>query len=188
MERVEVVLCRDCQDFRQEVKATRTIGTTAVCDEHWRNRLGQKFTAPTAPALTARELPEEKAMDRRASKLDAEAMQRDRDAGTRVTEIAKKHQCIPASVYNHTTGNGSGIKRAARRLTLAEKAAAALSTDARHGNRGRPKKADAARNGHANGSVPLLTVVATDKACDGMWDALSLEEKADLLNRLHEKD
>jgi hypothetical protein len=129
------------------------------CEEHYRKEAGlpplhsasgkeiHSFTpaAPAAPpvvkigaeARTA--AAEEKgepmnSKDGRASKLGAAGMQRDRDAGMRVAEIAKKYKCNPASVYNNTKSNG--IVRP--RKTLAEKAAAALSTDGRHANRGRP--------------------------------------------------
>ena len=44
------------------------------------------------------EEPEEKEEEH----MDAEKMQRDRDAGMSVKDIAKKYDCHPASVYNNT--------------------------------------------------------------------------------------
>ena len=57
--------------------------------------------------------------DGRQSKLDVEAMQRDRDAGMSCVQLAAKYKCHVASVYAHTKASGK---------------------DRRHANPGRPSK------------------------------------------------
>jgi len=150
-------LCRTCETLGIHRPATRILPSGGGrCEEHYRKEAGlpplksnsgkeiSSYGGPSAHPPAAAAAERENTMkdgDGRASKLDHEAMQRDRDAGIRVVEIAKKYKCHAASVYLYTKGTGKGILHAAPRKTLAEKAAAALSTDGRHVNRGRPRKA-----------------------------------------------
>lgn len=149
-------LCRTCETAGMHTPATRILPSGGGrCEEHFRKEAGLpplksasgKEIHSMVPAVKIgaearsaaaeeRENIVKNKEDGRASKLDAAAMQRDRDAGISVAEIAKKNHCNPGSVYNHT--KGSGEKRIAHWPSIAKKTAAALSTDGRHGNRGRP--------------------------------------------------
>jgi hypothetical protein len=169
------VLCRDCQDLQREVKATRWIGKTPVCEEHYANRLGVKHAVPAAPA-------EETAMPVRAQ-VDWEAAQRDRDAGMTTTAIGTKYGVSCPTVCAHTKPSKKG-----RLAMVAERGKEIIGAAKTHPKVGRPRKDAAAHNSHANGNAVLLTVEATPELCDEAWGALTLEEKADLLNRLHEED
>jgi len=160
-------LCRTCETMGIHTPATRILPSGGGrCEEHYRKEAGLPplrsasgkeihsvavgSAAPAAAAAppavkigseakAAAAKEKEDPMnseDGRRSKFDAAAMQADRDAGMSCPQIAKKYACHKASVYNHT--KGSGEKRIAHRPSIAEKAAMALSTDGRHGNRGRP--------------------------------------------------
>jgi hypothetical protein len=146
------------------------------CEEHYRKEAGlpplhsasgkeiHSFT-PAPPAAQ----PEEKeepmnSEDGRASKMDAAGMQRDRDAGMRVTEIAEKYKCHPASVYNHTHAPAGSGKKIVHRPSLAEKAAAALSTDGRHNNSGRSRKVLKKATGASGGYQDALEDLRTCRA------------------------
>jgi len=103
----------------------------------------------------------------RKLEVDWNAVQRDRDAGARVSELEKKYGVSNASIYLHTRSNG---KR-----------------HAGGGKKGRtPKSAGAVpRGAHADGSGRVTLEVSAELA-DAIWAALSLPRKAQLLQRLNE--
>jgi len=156
-------LCRDCRDLQLEVKATRMIGKTPVCDEHMRQRLGMPATARgIAPAILGRaamETAKETKVMATGKQLDEavqSAIRRDAAAGMPLGEIAKKHK-VSWPTAKRYAGGANGGKHA-----------------------GRPKSAA------KSADVGVAYEAALQELCDGIWAALPLGKKAALLNRLQE--
>lgn len=131
-------LCRDCRDLQIEVKATRLIGRTPVCDEHMRKRLGMpalakatagepktRGIAPMAPARAAMETAKEaKAMRKQTDVAVQIAIRRDAAAGMSLNEIAAKHKVSWPTAKRYAGGaNGGkhagGVPKAPRPLGAA---------------------------------------------------------------------
>lgn len=150
-------LCRDCQDLRREVKATRIVVKTPVCDEHWRQRLGQ----PPAPVKL-----EEMKMGR-TSRIDESTIARiqsDAKEGLSFSQIAEKRS------VSWPTAKRYASERNGRPYAGGGGAKAAKST-----LRGGRFK-DAAKDSY---SIQL-----TSAGMDALWNGLPPEKKAELLTHL----
>lgn len=158
-------LCRDCNDLGRSVKATRFAGMTPVCDAHILQRLGSPALG-SAAARIAREMKsqaplepqEEKPMIDDATKA---AIRKDYATGMKKGEIAAKHAVSGPTVKKIVEAQGNFVGASAR------------STKPKAG------RAKAAPAG-------VATLRATPQLVDGIWASLSLEKKAELLNRLSE--
>jgi len=97
--------CRDCKDLGQRVQADRVLnGGTGVCNRHFRARMGM-------PAIAQETKIFEKGLTMKKS-IDWEAVQRDRDAGTPVSELEKKYGVSNPTIYTKTHGSKNGNNRA----------------------------------------------------------------------------
>lgn len=100
-------LCLPCKNRGREVKAHRLVGTVPMCDDCYRGK-PQPPPAPRATIIETDLRPEAapggsmETTDGRRGKIDWAAAQRDRDAGLRVAEIAKKYGVSDVSVYTRT--------------------------------------------------------------------------------------
>ncbi|MBZ5702121.1 MAG: hypothetical protein LAN84_09760 [Acidobacteriia bacterium] len=122
-------LCRDCRDLQLEVKATRLIGRTPVCDEHMRKRLGMppetRGISPVAAARAAIETTkEEKAMPKRTDEGTRAKILEDHAAGMGINAIATKHGMAWGTVNAIVKANGGkhgggGVPKAPRPLGAA---------------------------------------------------------------------
>ncbi|MGO9641430.1 MAG: hypothetical protein ACLP1Y_09020, partial [Candidatus Acidiferrales bacterium] len=94
-----------------------------------------------------------------------DAMQRDRDGGASVAELAAKYNVSKEVIYFHTRANG--------KKTAGQK-------------RKTPRSAGAAPHGaHADGSG-RVTLEISGELADAIWSALTLPRKVQLLQRLNE--
>lgn len=148
------VWCAPCKDRGRLAIAERQIEGTPMCHECFRG-------APSkgAPiALISPLLRKEKPMAKRIDEATRAAILKDGALGLSVEEVRKKHHVSWPSA-NAIMRGGNGQRHAGgAKMPRARKIAA-----------------------KSNGSV---TLNATPELCDGIWNALPLEKKAALLNRL----
>jgi|GEM_PF-2511686 transposase-like protein len=134
-------LCRDCLERGSEVKATRIVRTTPVCDAHMRERLGMPAVRPfnVIAAKTNLALDEEQAPEQRrqsmAKRIDEETRKEilaHHAAGMSINAIARKHDISWPTARNIIAVWGKSKRSSVSRLR-APKASRAPTVDQRNG-------------------------------------------------------
>jgi hypothetical protein len=112
-------LCRDCQDHGSQVKATRYVGKTPVCDFHMQERLGNKHTGTATAHLSRAAAPptvstseEEKKMPSsgRLTEKEIEGIRAAAAAGKDFGEIAEEYGVVYSTVAYHAKKATKGKK------------------------------------------------------------------------------
>lgn len=113
--------CRDCLDGGVRVATARKLpGGTEVCDLHFRRRMRMPEQTTTIQEDT---MPKDK-------EVDWSAVQRDRDAGVKVSELVKKYGVSNPTIYTRTHSSKNSQKHAAKNgaTRIAESGNGAMST------------------------------------------------------------
>jgi hypothetical protein len=161
--------CFDCNQIGRVSKAHRIMPSgAAVCEEHYRQRMGLPQRTSEAADLVKRwqslgakeeaaSEPESKGETQMAKSPDQstiDAMRKDATAGIGTNAIAEKHGVTWATAKKYTGGDGTKVA-----------------------------KKNASKIGRAQ-SDGAITIQATPAMLDAIWNSLPLEKKAELLKGL----